>query len=287
MNIILNRLKLFKYIISLRTNCSNLTNTDKIHIWAKESVDFYNAIWRNKANRIEKRHIPILRGDPLMYVSDKYKFAWNLMPKAASTSIAKIVQTLCDDDTEKVLFSRHFMQPCQLWGLSRTMSRRFEPWNRPKRNKPKYKYESYYHFVFVRNPWSRLVSLYKDKFKRSKDPGEGIMRPYEIQNVHLMKFEDFVKFLENIPDGYCDLHFLPYHYHINLQKTDFVGKLENFEDDMRYVLNIIAPDRHIEIPKLNSSKYGEESYRDYYTDETRDIVARKYAKDIELFDYQF
>ena len=282
MNIMLKRLKLLKYVISLKLDDPNLSSANKIHIWIKEVLKFYKQILRNKANRIEKRHIPILLGDPMVYVSDKYKFVWNLMPKAGSTSIAKIVQTLCDDDTENVLCSRYCMPPCHLWGLSWVSSRRFK-----HTNKPKYKYESYYNFVFVRNPWSRLVSLYKDKVVTNGSYVRYLLNKYRIQNAHLMKFEDFVKFVGNVPDGYCDPHFLPYHCRINLQKTDFVGKLEKFEDDMRYVLNIIAPDQHIEIPNLNSSEYEEKGYRDYYTDETRDIVARKYAKDIELFNYQF
>ena len=268
--------------MSLRLNDPDLSSIDKIRSWDREVRLFYNAILRNKANGIEKRHIPILLCDPGMYVSDKYKFAWHVMPKASSNSIVKIIRTLCDkeddDDTKNVFHSPYCIQPCQFLG---------PPWVEAKKFKPKYKYESYYHFLFVRNPWSRLVSFYIDKFETKKNQGEYIMSKYGIQNICSMKFEDFVKFIENVPDGYCDFHFLPYHYHINLQKTDFVGRLEKFEDDMRHVLNIIAPDRHIEIPKLNSSEYEKKSYRDYYTDETRDIVARKYAKDIELFNYKF
>ena len=280
MNIILKRLKLFNYMMSLKLNDPNLNSTDKIRSWASEIRRFYNAILRNKANRIEKRHIPILMGDPYIYVSDEYKFAWHVMFKAGSNSIAKIVRTLCDkddDDTENILLSPYCIQPCQFLGPS---------WVEAKKFKPKYKYESYRHFVVVRNPWSRLVSTYH-MIRQHKTYGAYLMDQYKIENIYPMKFEDFVKFVENIPDGYCDSHFLPYHYHINLQKTDFVGKFENFEDDMRHVLNIIAPDQHIEIPKLNTSEYEKKSYRDYYTDETREIVARKYAKDIELFDYQF
>ena len=285
MNIMLKRLKLLKYAISLKLNNPNLSSIDKIRIGKEVVLQFHDAILRNKDNRVEKRYIPIFC-DPVIYVSDKYKFACNLIPKIATTSITKIVQTLCDDDTDNVLYSRYCMSPCHLWGLSQAMSRRFEHWNKFERNKPKFKYESYYHFVFVRNPWSRLVSTYH-MIQQHKTYGTHLAYTYRIQNIQSIKFEDFIKFVENVPDGYCDPHFMPYHFHINLQKTDFVGKLEKFEDDMRYVLNIIAPDRHIEIPKLNTSKYEKKSYRDYYTDETRDIVARKYAKDIELFNYQF
>lgn len=40
------------------------------------------------------------------------------------------------------------------------------------------------------------------------------------------------------------------------------------------------------LPHLNASR-REASYRDYYTDETRALVARTYAEDLELFGYSF
>ena len=70
---------------------------------------------------------------------------------------------------------------------------------------------------------------------------------------------------------------------------DFIGRFENFEADMLKVLNIVAPGHGIKKFEISnqSSNRGGKAYREHYTDETREMVARKYARDIELFDYQF
>ena len=84
--------------------------------------------------------------------------------------------------------------------------------------------------------------------------------------------------------------FLPQHYFFDPEKIDFIGRFENYEADMLKLLAIIAPDHKIrEIPKFNQSSKSLEgkNYRDYYTDEMREIVAHKYARDIELLNYQF
>ena len=65
---------------------------------------------------------------------------------------------------------------------------------------------------------------------------------------------------------------------------DFIGKYENLSTDFRTVCQR-AGLPSIELPHLNKSTSGE--YRKYYTNETRDFVAKMAQKDIELFGYDF
>ena len=102
--------------------------------------------------------------------------------------------------------------------------------------------------------------------------------------------EDFVKYVAKTPDWFSDGHFLPQHYFFDSEKIDFIGHHENYQADMLKLLAIIAPDHKIrEIPKIrqSSNSLEKKNYRDYYTDEMREIVAHKYARDIKLFNYQF
>jgi hypothetical protein len=65
--------------------------------------------------------------------------------------------------------------------------------------------------------------------------------------------------------------------------VDFVGRYENMEEDFASVCRKIGID--IALPHVNRSEHAH--YRDYYTAETKAIVSRLFARDIERFHYTF
>jgi hypothetical protein len=64
---------------------------------------------------------------------------------------------------------------------------------------------------------------------------------------------------------------------------DFIGRYEALHDEFSTVktrLNL-----SFELPHVNKSAH--KGYREYYSAETRDIVARRFARDIRHFGYEF
>ncbi len=160
------------------------------------------------------------------------------------------------------------------------------------------RWDDYYSFGFVRNPWDRLVSWYsmiqeaKKKlpfFKRfSKHPFE-----VELWNHALRTSHDFESFLENstavVFDRGCDKSFAYNQIDYLSDESgklavDFVGRFENLAADTERVFQRLGIPNET-LPRLNRSQHTH--YSKWYTPKTRDLVAARFAKDIAAFGYQF
>ncbi len=159
----------------------------------------------------------------------------------------------------------------------------------------------YFKFSFVRNPWDRIVSIYK----------------YSQYSL----FIDFKTFLKNIflnriwanqywfvgpqSDFICDSS--------GKSMMDFVGRFESLQSDFDKVCHQINLG-NIVLPHINKSSHDLKSmnvnvkrllkhfiwkyyskwkfprhknFQEYYDSETKEIVFELYRKDIDIFEYTF
>lgn len=152
-------------------------------------------------------------------------------------------------------------------------------------------WEDLFKFAFVRNPWDRLVSWYS-MIKQSV----GVQSPHERNKLRQYvidtapTFTDFIKhctatIVEN--GGTKSFLFNQLDYIADDDDNlivDFVGRYESFSQDMTRILTKLGID-DCTIPHANASRH--DHYSRYYTDETREIVADRYARDIAFFGYCF
>ncbi len=134
-------------------------------------------------------------------------------------------------------------------------------------------YDQSFIFTSVRNPYARAVSMYTHSSWSS-----------------VKTFKDFCNAIksEDFPSEEARWHSSSVTDHIcknNILKVDFVIKLENLQRDFDIVCDKIDIPRQ-KIPHKNSSKCSKH-YTEYYDAELREIIAKKYAKDIEYFGYKF
>jgi len=147
-------------------------------------------------------------------------------------------------------------------------------------------FQKCFSFAYVRNPWSRMVSLFHFKRKQHED-NPSFKNPFVLKN-------DF--------KGYTKWFLLEYKTKcsVNLHKgnwqqvewltdesgeiiVDFVGRYETINKDFRLIKKKINV--KCQLPHVNKSKH--DHYKTYYDKNTRDLVARAYDKDIEMFNYEF
>lgn len=138
------------------------------------------------------------------------------------------------------------------------------------------RFDNYFLFTVVRNPWSRAVSAFLN-VKRDLKTQKSIW----ISNPDF----DFSYFLDNHSD--C-LLLRPQTDWILDEKgellVDMVCRFENLDHDFSLVCNKIWL-TWVSLPHLLNS--GTVEYAKFYTDELIDKVAKMYKKEIELFWYTF
>lgn len=145
----------------------------------------------------------------------------------------------------------------------------------------------FFKFAFVRNPWARLLSLYKD-FTVNR------VYQYSAKVRHekplFGEFADFTDFCLRI-------HASPWMQDIFLQSQadllsyngkvfmSYVGRFEKLSEDFSTICQRIG----IETPllKMNVGKYDSSNYRPYYTNEARETIGKLYRRDVEEFGYEF
>jgi Sulfotransferase family len=137
-------------------------------------------------------------------------------------------------------------------------------------------YASYFRFAFVRNPWDRLVSCWRDKIIGS----DRFLSSDNGQN-----FEGFVNYVAKFIDlEYGNPHLRLQSRLIDINHIDFLGRFETFEEDLEKVMKIL--DIEATIKKINATD-RKADYRDYYIERTKNKVAELYKKDIQIFNYKF
>lgn len=131
-------------------------------------------------------------------------------------------------------------------------------------------FDAYRKVTIVRNPWDRVVSLYFWHYRNSKQ------RPSFDWFVRLPRYRPARKTF--------DL------YSINgAIVADVILRYEHLEDDFSEFVATLGFDSPPSLPRAKGQHRprGSRDYREIYSARTQQIVARRYAREIEAFGYEF
>ena len=138
-------------------------------------------------------------------------------------------------------------------------------------------WSEYFKFSIVRNPWDKECSdfHYHNKLRQQKNQPliESFKHYFQLREHKLNRL------------SFWHSNQLGWLYSDNKKmEMNFVGRFENLQEDFNTIFDKIGIPRQ-ELPQKNKTKH--KHYTEYYDDETKQIVAEKYAKDIEYFGYKF
>ena len=162
-------------------------------------------------------------------------------------------------------------------------------------------------FAFVRHPFERLVSVYRDKFELSteaereqfffKHYGAEIMANSDLSHPtgKMPSFPQFVSYLLNTPPPDYNYHWFPYWMHCQFchNKFSVIGMFETIKEDIEYIIN----DSNLNInsssfPWINSHLSINSNHRQLslkYFNEIDEESLKKlyniYKYDFEMFGY--
>ncbi|EPJ56254.1 MAG: hypothetical protein OFPI_00440 [Osedax symbiont Rs2] len=151
---------------------------------------------------------------------------------------------------------------------------------------------SYYKFSFVRNPWARTYSCWVDKITNQNKFCDIIIISRFKGLYPDMPFPEFVNWLstDEGQDKFADRHWMSQSKLLEFESGDtqsvFIGKLENIENDFKLVARKLSIGPVI-LPVLNKTQISSLAYRDHYTDNLKEIIARRYKEDIKRYNYFF
>lgn len=210
---------------------------------------FLGIVFQTHANEIECP-LSLRRGTPEQYnitASHANKFVWFRVAKVGTRTILSILE-------------KKF--PLSINGY-------LVPYNSKE-------FEGFFKFAFVRNPWSRVVSCYCNKILTKCHPA--------FAECFDKDFDYFVDYIDRSDITVGDPHIKLQVKLFPIKELDFIGRLETFSEDLKYVLTMLNIG---DVPEEHKNASQHEHYSRYYNEKTKNIIAKKYKADIKAFGYKF
>lgn len=150
-------------------------------------------------------------------------------------------------------------------------------------------WDEYFKFSFVRNPWSRMLSMSK----------YGVFYGcHKIDNT--LNFDSYIKKLDRFnnfeidprsktaKENFKEFNRIDNSIYLNIlnEELNFIGKFENLDKDFEFIANKIGLDSSI-LPHKEKGKKSKNDYSKFYNLESQQLVANLYEKDINYFNYTF
>jgi Sulfotransferase family len=136
-------------------------------------------------------------------------------------------------------------------------------------------YDTYFKFSFVRNPWARTFSWYRNVMrdnhhkKRFGIADDCLFKDFLAKHLNQGELKPQLLWLTNKKGD------IPF---------DFIGRFENLKDDFDYVAEKIGLENK-ELPKLIAG--DGQRYTSFYDSKMVDLIYKQYKDEIDYFNFKY
>lgn len=241
-----------------------------------------------------------------LIVDDKHKLIYCYVPKAACTNWKRIMLILSGS-----LPDYNGTNPLDIPAGESHARKKLRTLNTFSKPEIERRLQEYMSFIFVRHPYERLLSAYRNKFQNAYGDyfrsryGRKIIERYRknaskeaLASGHDVSFKEFVHYLVDrntlMNEGYNEHWDLMFQLcHPCRVKYSFIGKYETLNADADYLLRKIGLDHLANFPKLpvNNKKQTTADMLDRYmkgvSEADKQMLMWNYRYDFEMFQYSW
>lgn len=303
-------LKAYVYLGTLLLTQSKFLQAAYTYRDAISSVLLPQTTW-NRDSRPEREYI----------VSHEHRFVYCPIPKVACSSLKRVMVEICNSkNSEEIL-----KLPNDLFHTYVYHNLTLASFYKEDEALAFLESTNYFKFTFVRNPWSRLVSAYLNKFVEAPslkghifvpdNAREVIAAAYQGMNLQpdfqkMITFRQFVEYVSKTSNQQLDGHWKPQYLFLGNHKFDFIGHLENLGNDFETLKDKLNLSMSVPWSNKSSTKRSNDDfqrlecladlypseirtlnsptrYKQFYTSDLVELVRERYRTDVERFDYNF
>lgn len=196
------------------------------------------------------------------------------IPKCAGTSIEKALIPLLGDYQDFYDFSEQ--ERSRFWlpgsrGLQHSKLRRYEQ---------HFELGEYFKFAFVRNPWDRAIS--QISYLRNRTGTSFFSGQNFKENLRI--YCDIKENIQAHDLGACQLEYLL--DRSGAMRMELVCRFESLREDFGRACALLGMPGAPYLPYIFNSRRSRH-YSCFYDDESAGWIRKRFARDIEFFDYKF
>lgn len=218
------------------------------------------------------------RANYLVHWSSKWSYIYVETPKVACTGIKRVLQMAeLDGDESRMPEDVHARQYSPVPRVTDGPAAFERLANDPATLR----------FCFVRNPFSRALSCYLDKFvqnaweRNRKSPQLGLSPEVAPS------FAEFLRAVQQQPEEERDIHWSLQTFLLrpNRFRYSFVGRFEDFQTDLAKVCHYLGIERYMATPKPRHATGASTAVAQYFGPEETRLVQEIYGPDFTNFGY--